>query len=139
MKTINKKAGFNYELEPERFEAGVVLSGDEAKAAKINKVDLGNSHAKIIGNEVWLVGANISGSDEPTRTRKLLLKRDQITSIGSKMKQGRLTFVPVSMYTKGRLVKVSLALGKSKRKFDKRRSLREKDLKRQAELEIKNR
>jgi len=137
MKIINKKANFKYTLEHEKYEAGISLRGDEVKAAKTNKVDLTNSHAKIIGGEMWLVGANIPGSDEPTRTRKLLLSRKEITSIGSRISQKKLTFVPVSIYTKGRLLKVRLSLGKTKRGSDKRKSLREKDIKRQTERDIK--
>lgn len=137
MKIINKKAEFKYKLENDRYEAGISLTGDEAKAAKTNKVDLTNSYAKIMGGEVWLVGANISGSNEPIRTRKLLLNKKEIVSIGSKIKQKRLTFVPMSMYTKGRLLKVELALGKTKKSYDKRKSIKEKDIKRQTEKDLK--
>jgi len=139
MKTVNKKAMFKYNLGSERIEAGISLTGDEVKAAKRNKVDLTNSHAKIIGGEVFLVNANISGADEPTRTKKLLLKKGEIVSIGLKLKRKRLTFVPTSMYTSKRLIKVSLALGKSKRGFEKRSSLKERSLKKQIAQEFKNR
>jgi len=136
-KIINKKANFNYKLEPERYEAGIALKGDEVKAFKTNKTDLSSSHAKFIDSEVFLINANISGAKNPTRTRKLLLKRSEITSIGSLIGTKRLTFIPVAMYTKGRLVKVKLALGKIKRKFEKKESLKKKAIKRQIEHELK--
>ena len=137
MRVANRKAKFNYKLESERFEAGISLEGSEAKAFRTNKVDLANAHARIIDDEVWLINANISGAKKPTRMRKLLLKKSQIVSISTKMKQKRLTFVPVSMYTTGHLIKVKLALGKTKKKFEKRENLRKKAIKRQIEQEIK--
>ena len=137
MKTTNKKANFNYKLESDKYEAGIALTGDEVKAFKTNKTDLSSSHAKIIDNEVFLVNANISGAKEPTRSRKLLLKRSEITSIGSLIGTKRLTFIPLSMYTKGRLIKVKLALGKIKRNFEKKENLKKKAIKRQIERELK--
>ncbi len=137
MKVTNKKANFNYKLESTKYEAGIALTGDEVKAFKTNKTDLSSSHAKLIDNEVFLVNANISGAKEPTRSRKLLLKRSEITSIGSLIGTKRLTFVPLSMYTKGRLIKVKLALGKIKRKFEKKENLKKKAIKRQIERELK--
>jgi SsrA-binding protein len=139
MRVTNKKARFNYRLL-EKLEAGVSLTGIEAKAARKGHINLTNSFAKIIDNQVYLINASIStqGSEKynPTRTRKLLLHKKQITSIQSKIKAKKLTLVPVSMYTKGQLVKVELALAKTKRKFEKRRELKKKTLKREIEREL---
>lgn len=137
MKTTNKKANFNYKLESTRYEAGIALTGDEVKAFKANKTDLSSSHAKLIDNEIFLINANIHGALKPTRTRKLLLKRSEITSIGSLMGTKRLTFVPLSMYTKGRLIKVKLSLGKIKRKFEKKENLKKRAIKKQIRQELK--
>lgn len=137
MKVVNRKAKFNYKLEPQTHEAGISLTGDEVKAFRQNKVDLSNSSIKLIKNEFYLVNANLPGAKEPTRIRKLLLKRHEITSIGSKMKQKRLTFVPVSMYTTRRLIKLEGALGKHKKQFEKRESLKRKAIKRQMEQDLK--
>ncbi len=142
MKTKNKKALFNYKLEPGRVEAGIVLTGGEAKAVRLGKTDLSNAHARIVEGEVYLVNANIpiegKKSYNSTRSRKLLLHKKEIVSLESKVKQRKLTLVPVSVYTKHRLVKVELALGKSKRKFEKRQTIKKRDIDRDIERELKN-
>jgi SsrA-binding protein len=123
MQIINKKAKFNYKLF-ETYEAGIVLKGSEAKALRTNGADLGNSYAKIVSGEVYLINANIQIPGKidynPTRSRKLLLHKDQIVTIATKIKQKRLTIVPTKIYSKGNLFKVEVALAKSKRKFEKR-------------------
>lgn len=129
MKIINKKAKFNYKLDEDRYEAGIVLKGNEIKSIRNKKADLSNSHARIMDNEVFLINSVFEGAENPTRTRKLLLNKKEIVSIGSKIKQRKLTLVPILLYTKSRLVKVKLALGKTKRKFEKRESLKKKDKK----------
>lgn len=140
MQVINKKAKFKYKLL-ERLEAGIVLTGAEVKALRAGKVDISNSYAKIINNEAYLVNANIpiegKKDYDSTRSRKLLLHKDQIIQLKSKIKAKRLTLVPVRMYTKGNLVKVEIALAKAKREFEKREKIKEKDLERQIERELK--
>jgi len=130
MKIINRKARFNFKLEPERYEAGIALTGEEVKAVKGGRVDISSAHAIIVQNEAWLLNANIMVAKDPTRTKKLLLKRQEITSIGSLLKLKRLTLVPLSMYTTRRLIKVKLALGKSKRKFEKKKTVKVRELER---------
>ena len=134
MKIINKKARFDYKLF-EKFEAGVVLTGSEAKAVKKGSVDLKSAHAKTIGNEIYLVNTNISANnvERPTRSRKLLLHKKQIVAIQTKIKAKRLTLVPTKIYTKGRLIKIEIAIAKAKRKYQKKESLKEKDIKREIE------
>ena len=140
MKITNKKANFNYSLEKERIEAGVVLSGGEAKAVRTGHLDLSQSHARIVNSEIYLINANIPVQGavkyDSTRMRKMLLHKREIISISSKLKQQKLTLVPVKMYTKGHLVKCELALGKSKRKFEKKESIKRKDIQREVEREL---
>ena len=126
----NKRARFNYQLE-DAIEAGIVLTGSEVKAFKHGGVNLSNAYVKFLNGEPCLVGANFmlenTNDNDPTRSRKLLMHKNQITSTISQLKARRLTFVPVSMYNKGRLIKISVALGKPKKKYDKRASIKEKD------------
>ena len=137
----NKRAGFNYSLEKERVETGVVLSGGEAKAVRTGHLDLSQSHAKVVNGEIFLINANIpiqgATKYDSTRMRKLLLHKREIISISTKMKQQKLTLVPVKMYTKGHLVKCELALGKPKRKFEKKDSIKRKDIQREIERDLK--
>ena len=142
MKIVNRKAKYNYKLF-EKFEAGIVLSGGEVKSAKRGSVDLAQSYGKIIGGEAYLINANIPVEGKknytPTRSRKLLLHKKQITAILSKIKAKRLTLVPTRMYNRGRLIKVEIALAKSKRTFEKRQALKRADIEREIERELKNR
>lgn len=143
MKIINKKAGFEYSLQ-DRVEAGIVLIGAEVKSIKSGRADLSVSFARIKDGEAFLVNANFPGVPgcippgyNPTRTRKLLLKRDELISLETKAKQQKLTFVPISLYTKGSFIKVGLALGKAKRQFEKRETKRRKDIQRDIERELR--
>ncbi len=141
MKIPNKRARYEYKLEPDKFEAGLVLSGGEAKAIRTGHADLSRSVARILNGEGWLINADIpfvgSAKYNPTRSRKLLLHKGEIISILTKMKQRRLTLVPVSLYTTGRLVKLALALGKPKRQFEKKETIKRKDIQRDIERELK--
>ena len=142
MKILNKKAKFNYKLL-EKFEAGISLLGAEVKSIKSGKADLSASYGKIIGNEAYLINANmpLEGIDNynPSRSRKLLLHKNEIFSINAKVKAKKLTLVPTKVYTKGPLIKVEVALAKSKKKFQKKEILKKKDIERELELELKNR
>ncbi len=140
MKIFNKRAKFDYELL-EKMEAGIMLAGSEAKAIRLGRANISQAFAKIVGQEVWLVNAHIhiEGKKEynPTRSRKLLLHRDQIRAIEAKMKAKRLTLVPVSLYTKGRLYKLELALAKAKRKFEKKADIKAHDIERNTLRELR--
>jgi SsrA-binding protein len=142
MRIVNKKVGFNYYLL-EKLEAGISLLGAEARALRKGGVDLSQSFAKIIGDEIYLVNANIQVDGKkdysPTRSRKLLLHKDQIISIEGKIKAKKLTLVPTKVYTKGHLVKVEIALAKAKRRFEKKEAIKRKDIEREIEQELKNR
>ena len=143
MRIVNRRAKFDYKLEENRYEAGLSLIGAEAKALRGGRGDLSASVAKIVGNEAWLINSNVPSPDpplnySPTRSRKLLLHKDEIISISTRMKQRKLTLVATSMYTKGRLIKVELALGKPKRKFEKKETIKRKDIERELERELKS-
>lgn len=141
MNIANRRARFNYAFEPERYEAGVSLTGGEAKAVRTGHIDLNGSVARILNGEAFLINANIpvlgATKYDAKRTRKLLLHKQEILSIATKMKQRKLTLVPTKVYTKGRLIKCELALGKTKRKFEKKEAIKRKDIERELEREFK--
>jgi SsrA-binding protein len=140
MQIINKKAHFNYSLQ-EKFEAGISLIGSEAKTLRTKGGDLSNSYAKIINGEVYLINFNIPIENkknfDPLRTRKLLLHKNEILAISTKIKSQNLTIIPVKMYNKHRLYKIELALAKTKRKFEKRQDIKKKDVEREIAQGIK--
>jgi SsrA-binding protein len=145
MKITNRKASFNYQLL-DHFEAGINLVGAEVKAVREGHVNLDGSFVRIIGSEAYLVNANIfpykyarPESYDERRSRKLLLHKKEIISLKSKMDGSSLTVVPVSVYNKHGLIKVELALAKSKKQFEKRESIKKKDINRQIEEELKRR
>ena len=139
----NKKATFNYDLI-EKFEGGLVLAGSEVKSAKAGQINMQGAYLTIRDNELWLRKMHISPykkagdkNDPPERDRKVLVhKRELKKLIGKKDAQG-LTFVPISVYTKGDLVKLSFALARGKKKYEKREDIKKKDIKRQIDREIK--
>src|SRR3972149_7634759 len=141
MRITNKRASYEYKLEPDRVEAGISLSGGEARAVRAGHADINQSVARVVNGEIFLINANIpiSGAKNysATRSRKLLLHRNEIVTLSTKMKQFKLTLVPTSVYNKGRLIKVRLALGKPKAKFEKKEAIKRKDIERELEQEFK--
>lgn len=141
MRIFNKRAKFDYKLL-DKHEGGIVLLGGEVKAARRGRVDLSRSYAKVIDGEVYLINASIpiEGKKDynPSRTRKLLLHKKEVVAIDSKTKAKKLTLVPTKMYTKGRLIKVEIALAKAKRKFEKKEAIKKKDLEREMAQTLKN-
>jgi len=142
MRIYNKKAGFKYQLTNEKVEAGLSLSGGEAKSIREKRADLSRAVVRIMGNEVYLINANIPtlGSQKISadRSRKLLLHHSEILSLATKMKQQKLTLVPIKLYTKGRLVKLELALGKTKARFEKKEAIKRKDIEREVAAQFKS-
>lgn len=134
----NRKAFFDYEIL-EKLEAGLVLTGAEVKAAKKGSVDMKGSFVVIRGDEAWLTNMHIghyapAGSMdgyEPTRTRKLLLHKKEIAYLKGKHEADRLTVVPTSIFTHHNRVKVEIALARGKRKFEKRETIKKRDLERE--------
>jgi SsrA-binding protein len=141
----NRRARYDYELL-DRFEAGVVLTGTEVKSLREGRVTLAQAYADVRGNEVWLIGAEISTYDqgnianhEPTRDRKLLLHRGEIATLVGKVREKGQTLVPTRLYFKDGRVKVELALARGKEKGDKRRDIADRDAKRQMDRALKSR
>lgn len=137
MRIVNKKALFNYEIL-ERFEAGIVLAGAEVKSIRDNRCNLGDAYVKVLGGELWLVNADIpkykyDGSDDydSAKSRKLLVKRKELEYLLSKMKQGNLTLVPLSVYSKGDRIKVEVGLARGKKRYEKKLKEKERDLERE--------
>jgi len=144
MKILNRKASFDYVLL-EHFEAGIKLVGAEVKALRLGHADLTGSFVRILGGEAQLVNAKIypyefarDDTFDSTRTRKLLLHKKEIITLKSKMDGSNLTIVPVSLYTTHTLIKVDLALAKSKKKFDKKETIKNRDIDRDIEREIRD-
>ena len=137
----NKKAYFNYEIL-EKFEAGIVLIGQEVKSLKTKGVNLAGNFIVLKDEEVFWVGANISPYQpknappdyNPEGSRKLLLKKSEIKYLIGKSKQKSLTLIPLKLYTtKSGRIKIGFAIAKGKKRFDKREQIK----KREVEIKIK--
>lgn len=141
MNISNKRARYEYELTGEGVEAGISLLGAEAKSVREGRADISQSTVRILGDEVYLINANIPASGlqkyNPTKARKLLLHRGEILSLITKMKQRKLQIVPIRVYNKGRLIKLYLELGRAKRKFEKKEAIKRHDINREIEREFK--
>jgi len=142
----NKKASFDYELL-DKYEAGIELVGSEVKSIRTKKGSLDGARVVVRGGEAFLLGASISpyqvkntpDSYERDRPRKLLLNKKELNALlGAESTKG-LTVVPISMYSKGRHIKVSIAVVRGKKKYDKRAVIRERDTRRDVEREVKTR
>ncbi len=142
MKITNKRAFFDYQIL-EKFEAGINLYGAEVKAIRLGHADLTGAHVRIMGSEAYLINAKIfpyqysrpEGYDEK-RTRKLLLHKSEIVALKSKTEGQNLTLVPISIYTTKSFIKVEIALGKGKKQYDKKESIKKRDLQREIEQEM---
>ena len=139
----NKKAGFDYFIE-ETIEAGIVLQGTEIKSARNGKVQLKESFVRIRNGEAWISNMHISPYDQgnqfnhdPTRSRKLLLHKKQITDLEAQSKVQGSAIIPLKMYLKDGFAKILLGVGKGKKNYDKREDLKKKDAKRQIDRAIK--
>lgn len=135
---INRKARFEY-IFLESLEAGLVLTGEEIKAVRVNKVNLTGSHIKIISGEAWWVGGIIEVLvGDRQRTRKLLLHKNEIEKLVSKSEEKGLTIIPTKIYLKKGRAKLQIALSRGKKLHDKRELLKSRDLEREARRKIKN-
>jgi SsrA-binding protein len=142
--TVNRKARADYFIE-ETVEAGLVLTGSEVKSLREGRANLKDSYARILRGEAALVNAHISpygpaarDNPEPTRTRKLLLHRREIDRLDGKLKQKGLTLVPLRLYfnAKGR-AKIELGLGRGKRQYDKRQTIKAREARRETERALR--
>ena len=141
--TVNRKARHKYFII-QSFEAGIVLTGTEVKALRQGKANLVDSYASLENAEVWLMSANISAYEqgninnhEPTRKRKLLLKKSEIRRLIGKVKEKGLTLIPLRLYFKNGKVKVELAVVKGKKVYDKREAIAKRDIQRDQERRFK--
>jgi SsrA-binding protein len=137
MEILNRQASFNYFIE-ETYEAGIVLTGTEIKSIRLGKCNIKDSYVIIKNNEVYLLNTHISHYEQgnmfnhdETRNRKLLLNKKEILKLNSKINIEGYTLIPLKIYfVKGR-AKVLVGVCKGKKNYDKRESLKEKDLQRE--------
>ena len=141
----NKKARHNYFIE-ETLEAGLVLLGTEVKSLREGKANLVDSFADIQGGEVYLISSHISPYEagnqfnhHPTRKRKLLLHKKEITRLIGKIREQGYNLIPLKVYFKGGRAKVELAVAKGKKLYDKRASIKKRQAEREIDSAMKNR
>ena len=141
----NRKASHDYFIE-DRYEAGLVLQGWEVKAIRAGRAQLKESYVIVRDGEIWLMGAHISPlptasthiHPDATRTRKLLLKAEEISKLIGKVEQRGYTLVPINLHYKNNRIKLDFGLGRGKKHFDKRDTAREKDWQREKERIMKH-
>jgi len=143
---FNKRAKFDYQIL-EIIEAGLVLTGQEVKSIRNGQASLQGAYVTLHQNDMYLINANIpvykmAGPQpgyDPTRSRKLLLNKKEIAYLAVKLQQIGLTLLPLSLYTKNKKIKLELALAKGKKLFDKRRTIKEREEKRNVQRALKTR
>lgn len=141
----NRKAYHDYHIE-ETLEAGVVLSGTEIKSLREGKANVKDSYVIIKDNEIFLFNCHISPyshgnmmNHDPIRTRKLLLHRKEINRLRGKTAIRGFTLIPLKIYFKGPFAKIEIALARGKKLFEKRETIKEKEVRREIARAIKNR
>lgn len=133
---VNKKARFNFFIE-ETIECGIELQGTEVKSLRENRFSFGDSYARIKDNQLWLIALHISpytfgnlNNHDPDRDRKLLTHKEEIRKLRKKVEEKGFTLVPVRLYLKNGLIKVELGICRGKKLFDKRETIKQRDLER---------
>lgn len=143
--TTNKSASFEYFIE-EKYEAGIILEGNEIKSVRNGNVNMNDSFCFVRGNDVHIKNMHIALYDksdafstkDTRRDRKLLLHKHEIAKISGKINRQGYTLVPLKMYFKDSLIKMEIALCRGKHTFDKKKAIAERDVKRSVDREIKN-
>ena len=142
---VNRRARHEYAVE-ETLEAGIALTGTEIKSIRAGRVNLAEAYARIEKGEAWLIGAHIApyeqgnrNNHEPTRTRKLLLHRDQISELIGRTQAKGFTLVPLKLYIRNGMAKLEIGIAKGKKAYDKRRTIAERDARRELERSTKER
>ena len=142
MEIVNRKANFDYFIKS-TIEAGIELKGTEIKSIRNGKCNINDSYARIKNNEVFLVNMFIAKYEEGNRfnhderrERKLLLHKKEIIKLDYEINTKRYTLIPLRLYFKKNKVKIELALAQGKKLYDKRESIKEKDMKRRAERDF---
>lgn len=135
--TLNKKAFYEYEIL-QKYEAGLALVGTEVKALRVHKANISDAYARMKNGEVWLINSNIPvykfgnlNNHQPMRDRKLLLHKNEIKKIDNKLKDKGLTMIPLKMYFSNAKAKIEIGIGKGKKSYDKRESIKKADVQRQ--------
>lgn len=144
MEINNRKAKYDYEILS-TIECGIVLTGTEIKSIRNGNANLKDSYAVIKGNEVFILGMHISEYKEGNifnhdekRTRKLLLHKKEILKLFNKVELEGNTLVPIKLYFKGNKAKILLGLAKGKKIYDKRETIKQRDINREVQKQLKN-
>ncbi len=139
----NRKARHEYEII-DRIEAGLVLVGSEVKSLRAGRANLGDSYARVIKGEIWIIGMHISAYKEatfqnhdPLRERKILLHRNEIKKLARRVEEKGFTLIPLRLYFKNNIAKLELGLARGKRQYDKKVVIAQRDAKREMEKEQK--
>jgi len=143
----NKKAAYDYEIL-DSLEAGIVLTGPEVKSIKNGRINLAGSYVMADSkNNIYLLNAHIAPyppalqvqqNYNPRQNRKLLLKKKEIQKIIGKTHITGLSAIPIKVYTKGGIIKIEIAIAKGKKKYDKRQTLKDRDIKKRINKKLKN-
>ncbi|MCZ6539127.1 MAG: SsrA-binding protein SmpB [Chloroflexi bacterium] len=142
----NRRARYNYFIN-ETFEAGMVLLGSEIKSAREGRINIAEGYVYIKNGEAWLENANIAqyapagvhGQHDPTRPRKLLLKKKQLKYLDEQVHRDGQTVIPLKVYIKNRVAKLLIGLAKGKRQVDRRNTIKERDAKREIDRAMRSR
>ena len=142
---VNRKARHDYIIE-ETYEAGLVLTGSEVKSLREGRANLKDSYSRVDRGEAFLLNTHISHyhaahhfNHDPTRTRKLLMHKREILRLMGKVQEKGLTLVPLRLYFKNGHAKVELALARGKKLYDKRSTIREREVRREMERAMRRR
>jgi SsrA-binding protein len=140
----NPKIRFDYEII-EHLAAGLALSGSEVKSIRQGKISLAGAFVAVRGNEAYLVNANIEPYQpknileeyDPMRPRKILVTKKELETLVNAEESKGLTIVPISVYNKGRFIKIDIGIGRGKKKFDKRQAIKKRDVERDIKRTLK--
>ena len=142
----NRKARFEYEIQ-KTMEVGIALQGTEVKSIRAGQINLAESYCRVDNNlQIYLMNAHISQYDfgnrhnhDPLRPKCLLLHRSEIRRLYGQVKEQGLTLIPLKIYLKGGIIKMELALGRGKRLYDKRQTMKKRDAQRDVERALRER
>lgn len=145
MEILNRSARYDYQIEDE-YEAGIVLTGTEIKSIRLGKVNIKDSYAIIKNEEIFLLNTHISSYDkgnifnhDENRTRKLLMHKKEIRKLNNKLILEGYTLIPLKIYFKNGKAKVLIGLCKGKKNYDKRQTIKERDINREMQKDYKYR
>ena len=142
MEILNRKARYDYEIS-DTYEAGIELTGNEIKSVRKGSVNLKDSYIIIKNNEAYILNMHITNYDkavfkeEETRTRKLLLHKEEILKLNDKISIKGFTIVPLRLYFKNGKAKLEIGVAKGKHTYDKKESIKERDIKRDTDKALK--